>query len=195
MQRVLWWIAFGIFVAVIVLGIFLFSLIVASHPEATAFVIGFLGFWLFANRLIFGYGGIANTAKALLDGEIPNKEEIAQKVAKSPEAAKLQKLEELSVAALLSMWLSSLEPFKYAYYLGFFLTFLISILFELNIISSLVFGPVAEAVTFGAAIPTLLVWGLELLASYYVGQALVKAVKEVEAESSEAGSQNGQQNQ
>ncbi len=195
MQRVLWWIVFGIFIAVIVLGIFLFSLVIAAHPEAAAFVIGFLGFWLFANRLIFGYGGIANAAKAFLDGEIPDKSEIAQKITKSPEAAQLQKLEDLSVAALLSMWLSSLEPFKYAYYLGFFLVFLIAALFELNIISSIVIGPIAEAVTLGAAIPTLLVWGLELLASYYVGQALMKAVKEVETETPEAGSQESQQNQ
>ena len=92
MQRVLWWIVFGIFAAVIVLGIFLFSLVIAAHPEAAAFVIGFFGFWLFANRLIFGYGGIANTAKAFLDGEIPDKSEIAQKIAKSPEAAQLQNL-------------------------------------------------------------------------------------------------------
>ncbi len=194
MQRVLWWIVFGIFIAVIVLGIFLFSLVIAAHPEAAAFVIGFLGFWLFANRLIFGYGGIANAAKAFLDGEIPDKSEIAQKIAKSPEAAQLQKLEDLSVAALLSMWLSSLEPFKYAYYLGFFLVFLIAALFELNIISSIVIGPVAEAVTLGAAIPTLLVWGLELLAGYYVGQALVKAVKEL-GEEAEAQNQEGQQSQ
>ena len=195
MQRVLWWIAFGLFIAVIVLGIFLFSLVIAAHPEAAAFVIGFLGFWLFANRLIFGYGGIANAAKAFLDGEIPDKSEIAQKIAKSPEAAQLQKLEDLSVAALLSMWLSSLEPFKYAYYLGFFLVFLIATLFELNIISSIVIGPIAEAVMLGAAIPTLLVWGLELLASYYVGKAVVKALEEMKEEKSEAGSQNDQQNQ
>ena len=194
MQRVLWWIVFGIFVTVIVLGIFLFSLVIAAHPEAAAFVIGFLGFWLFANRLIFGYGGIANAAKAFLDGEIPDKSEIAQKIAKSPEAAQLQKLEDLGVAALLSMWLSSLEPFKYAYYLGFFLVFLIAALFEMNIISSLVIGPVAEAVMLGAAIPTLLVWGLELLADYYVGQALVKAVKEVEVVSG-TNSQDNQQAQ
>lgn len=195
MQRFLWWIAFGIFIAVIVLGIFLFSLVIAAHPEAAAFVIGFLGSWLFANRLIFGYGGIANSAKAFLDGEVPDKSEIAQKVAKSQEAVQLQKLEDLSVAALLSMWLSSLEPFKYAYYIGFFLVFLISILFKLNILSSLVVGPVAEAVTLGAAIPTLLVWGLELLASYYVGQALAKAVKEAEEKTSKSGSENDQESQ
>ncbi len=193
MQRVLWWIVFGIFAAVIVLGIFLFSLVIAAHPEAAAFVIGFFGFWLFANRLIFGYGGIANTAKAFLDGEIPDKSEIAKKIAKSPEAAQLQKLEDLSAAALLSMWLSSLEPFKYAYYFGFFLVFLIAALFELNIISSIVIGPIAEAVMLGAAIPTLLVWGLELLAGYYVGQVLVKAVKEIEEEVSKVESQGNQQ--
>ncbi len=195
MQRVLWWIAFAIFIFIILAGIFIFSITIASHPAAVAFTLGFLGFWLFANRLVFGFGGIADAAKAFIDGEIPDKSEIAKKIAKSKEAAQLQKLEDLSVAALLSMWLSSLEPFKYTYYFSFFLLLLISILFELNLLSSLIVGPIVEAVTLGAAIPTLIVWGLELLASYYVGQALVKAVKEVEAGSSEAGSQNGQQNQ
>ena len=91
------------------------------------------------------------------------------------------------------MWLSSLEPFKYAYYFGFFLVFLIAALFELNIISSIVIGPIAEAVMLGAAIPTLIVWGLELLAGYYVGQVLVKAVKEIEEEVSKVESQGNQQ--
>ncbi|ADU96662.1 hypothetical protein [Thermovibrio ammonificans] len=182
MQRVLWWIAFALFVAIVVLGIFAISAVIASNPVTAAFFLGFLGFWLFANRLIFGFGGIANAAKAFIDGQLPDKAELAKKVAKTQELAQLQKLEELSVVALLGMWRNALEPFKYAYYLGFFLTFLLAVLFELNIISSIVFGPVAEAVMLGAAIPTLLVWGLELLADYYLAKAAVKAVEELQSQ-------------
>jgi hypothetical protein len=194
MQRVLWWIAFALFVALVVFGLFVISAVIASNPWTAAFFLGFLGFWLFANRLIFGFGGIANAAKAFLDGKVPDKAELAKKLAKTKEMAQLQKLEELSVVALLGLLRNSLEPFKYAYYLGFFLVFLLAVLFELNIISSLVFGPIAQAVMLGAAIPTLLVWGLELLADYYLAKAAAKAVEDLEKET-EAQQKEGQEGQ
>ncbi|MEO2083180.1 MAG: hypothetical protein ABGX12_04045 [Desulfurobacteriaceae bacterium] len=174
MQRAVWWIALTLFSLTIAFGLFLMTASVAANPEAAAFILGLLGFWLFANRLIFGYGAISNTAEKVIEGEDVNKEEIAEKVAKSPEAAKAQKLEELEAAALLSMWYGVLEPFKYAYYLGFFLLFLVAALCELNILSSVIFGPVVEAVTLGAAVPTLLVWSLEWLARQQVSSALEK---------------------
>ncbi len=180
MERVVWWIALTLFILSIALGLFVLAVTVASNPEAAAFVLGLLGFWLFANRLIFGFGQIANLASSFVEGEEVEKEEVAKKVAQSPQEAKLRGLEELSVAALLAIWRSSLEPFKYAYYLGFFLLFLFALMFELNIISSLVIGPVVEALTLGASIPTVLVWGLELLSGYYLSKALEKAVKEIE---------------
>jgi len=182
MERVFWWIAFALFTAIVLLGFFVMATLVASAPETAAFALGFLGFWLFANRLLFGFGQIANIASALLQGEEVNPKEVAQKVAKNPLEAKLRGLEELSVATLLAMWRGALEPFKYAYYLGFFLVFLITILFELNILSSIVFGPIVEAITLGAAIPTVLVWGLELLSNYYLSRALEKAVEELQKE-------------
>lgn len=164
MQRVIWWITLFLFVSTIAFGLFLMAAAVVANPEATAFILGFLGFWLFANRLIFGYGAISNAAEMLIEGEEPDREEIAGKVAGSREAAKARGLEKLSTSTLLSMWFAALEPFKYAYYVAFFLLFLVSALFELNILSSLIFGPVVEAVTLGAAVPTLLVWSLEWLA-------------------------------
>ena len=185
MERIIWWIALIFFAVAVALGLFVLAAAVASNPETAAFVLGFLGFWLFANRLIFGFGQIANLASAFVEGEEVNKEEVAEKVAKSPEEAKLRGLEELGVATLLAMWRSSLEPFKYAYYFGFFLLFLFAVMFELNIISSIVFGPIVEALTLGAAIPTVLVWGLELLSGYYLSKALIKAVQELEKEKKE----------
>ncbi len=177
-QRILWWISLILFVGLVVVGTFFLTATIASYPEAAAFVVGFLGFWLFANRLIFNYGEIANSAKSLIEGEKLDKENLLNRVAKNSNAAKLQKLEELSTAALLSMWYSALEPFKYVYYLGYFLVLLMAILFDLNIISSLVFAPISEALALGASIPTLIVWGLQLLSGYYLSEAIVKAVKE-----------------
>ncbi len=177
-QKTLWWISFLLFVGIVVIGAFLLSASIAAYPEAAAFVIGFLGFWLFANKLIFNYGGIANSAKLVLEGEELDRESLLNHVAKNSDAAKLQKLEELSTVALLSMWYSALEPFKYAYYLGYFLVLLMAILFELNIVSSLVFAPISEALALGASIPTLIVWGLQLLSEHYLTEAIVKAIKE-----------------
>ncbi len=185
MERVLWWISLILFLGVVLVGLFFLSAVVAANPEAAAFLIGFLGFWLFANRLIFGYGGIANAAKALIEGEEVDRESVLKHVAKNPDAAKLQRIEKLSTAALLSLWYGALEPFKYAYYLGFFLVFLLAILFELNIISSVIFAPISEAVALGAAVPTVIVWGLELLAGYYLNQSILKALEEEEKKDKE----------
>ncbi len=185
MERILWWITLGLFILIIVLGTFFLTALVATNPETVAFLLGFLGFWLFANRLIFSFSQIANAASSVASGEDVEKEEIAKKLVKREGEVKLRNLTELSIAALLSMWRGSLEPFKYSYYLAFFLLFLFSVLFELNIISSLVFGPIVEALTLGAAIPTVLVWGLELLSDYYLTKAIVKALEALPQEKSE----------
>jgi len=180
MERLVWWLIFAVFTAVVLLGLFVLATVISLNPETASFVLGLLGFWLFANRLIFGFGQIANMAGAIAQGEEVTSEEVAEKVAKSPEEAKLRGLAELNAVTLLSMWRGALEPFKYAYYLGFFLVFLFAVLFELNIISSAVIGPIVIALTLGAAIPTVLVWGLELLADRCLAGALEKAVKDLE---------------
>jgi hypothetical protein len=186
MERVIWWIAFAVFTAIVLMGFFLLATAVSAKPETAAFVLGLLGFWLFANRLIFGFGQIANLASSIAQGEEVDSKEVAKKVAKRPEEAKLRGLEELNAVTLLSMWRGALEPFKYAYYLGFFLVFLLAVLFELNIVSSAVIGPIVIALTLGAAIPTVLVWGLEMLADRYLVKALEKTVEDLEKLKEEA---------
>ena len=197
MERVIWWIAFAVFTAIILLGFFVLATVVSAKPETAAFVLGLLGFWLFANRLLFGFGQIANLASAIAEGEEVDSKEVAKKVAKRPEEAKLRGLEELNAVTLLSMWRGALEPFKYAYYLGFFLVFLLAVLFELNIVSSAVIGPIVIALTLGAAIPTVLVWGLEMLADRYLVKALEKAIEDLEKleqETKEEQPQKGEEN-
>ncbi|GEM_PF-842207 len=179
MQRFVWWVVFLLFTAFVLLSIFVLTTTVAANPEAVAFVISLMGFWLFANRLIFGFGGIANAASAFVKGDALDKDRIVSKVAVNAQMGKLQKLYELEVVALLGMWKSALEPFRYTYYFAFFLIFLMATFFELNVLSSLVFGPIVKAVMLGAAVPTVIVWGLELLSDYYLSRALEKAVKDV----------------
>ena len=175
MERKVWWIVLFLLLIGILLGYFLLAATVAQHPEAAAFTLGLFGFWLFANRLIFGFGQIANIASNFVRGEEVNKTALARKIAKSEEESKIRGFEELSAAALLSMWKQILEPFKYTYYLGFFLILVVALIFKLHLASSIIFGPIAEALTLGAAIPTVLVWGLELLADHYLAEAFIKA--------------------
>jgi len=182
MERVVWWATLILFIILISLGLFILTATAASNPEAAAFILGFLGFWLFANRLIFGLGQIANLTSSFIEGKEIKKKEVAKKVAKNSGKANPKEFDELGIVTLLTMWRSSLEPFKYTYYLGFFLLFLFAVMFKLNIISSIVFGPIVEALTLGASIPTVLVLGAELLSDYYLSKALKKAAKESKEE-------------
>ncbi|WP_457568347.1 hypothetical protein [Desulfurobacterium sp.] len=176
-EKIVWWlllILFAITVVAAAFGIAALVAIAASNPETAAFLIGLIGFWLFANRLIFGYAGVANTASMFLKGEEISKEKLIAKV-KEP----VEKIKEMSIASLLVLWYNSLEPFKYAYYLAFFLVLTFSIILGMNIIVAAPVALVVKALTYGAAIPTLIVWGLELLSGYYIAEVIKKVAEEI----------------
>jgi hypothetical protein len=69
MERVFWWSFFVLFLGTLIVGALFLPAAVSSSPEIAAFLLGLLGFWLFANRLIFGYAQIANAASSLKKGE------------------------------------------------------------------------------------------------------------------------------
>ncbi|NPA49553.1 MAG: hypothetical protein GXO20_06180 [Thermodesulfobacteria bacterium] len=173
-EKILWWLFIILFVIGSVLIFFhLLALgaLAALYPEVAAFLIGFLGFWLFANRLIFGYGGLANSAAAYAKGHEPSKEEL---LARSRQT--VSKLEDWTITSLLALWQAGLEPFKYAYYLAFFLVFLGAMLFELNFFEGPLAAWAAKGLMLGAAIPTLLVFALDLLANAYLKEAFLREI-------------------
>jgi len=149
-------------------GLALFSAVLFGPfaPELSAFTLGLLGFILFGNRLIFGFSYIANAASSLLRGESVSRESLESK---APKEITLK--EAGGIFELLVVWRSSLEPFKYTYYFAFFFLLLFSIMFELNILSAVMVAPIVEALTLGAAVPTVLIWGLSLLADTYLLRA------------------------
>ncbi len=170
-EKILWWIVAiisGIALGLALWGIFAFSILVANNPESSAFVIGCFGFFLFANRLIFGFTGITNTAIKVIENREIDKNKLAEKCHHH-----LQNLNEFSNISLLYMWKGALEPFKYTYFFAFFLIFAFDILFELQILTMTTIAPVIKGFMFGAAIPTLIVWGLELMANFYLNQTLL----------------------
>ena len=168
MERVFWWSFFILFLGTLIVGALFLPAAVSSSPEIAAFLLGLLGFWLFANRLIFGYAQIANAASSLKKGEEIKREEIAQKALKNSKEISLREFSGLESKRLLLLWKGALEPFKYSYYFGFFLVFLLVALLKVGVVSFFEFVPVAEALILGATIPTLAVWSLELLSDCYL---------------------------
>lgn len=171
-ERLVWWLFFASFVLFIVLmvtGLFSIAPFIEANPEVGAFLIGFVIFWLFANRLIFGYGAIADVSSALCKEEKAelNREEISKRTGKP-----MEELERLSEISLVMLWKGYLEPFKYALFFGFALVFSFALLFELNIITSLTVAPIAEGLMLGAAVPVLIAWVMELMADYYVAELI-----------------------
>ncbi len=169
-EKFLWWIFFILFVAFLILGTLVFSAVIIENPVAAAFFLGLTGFWLFANRLIFGFAGITDTANTLLKGGEVDREKIAS-YSREPH----ERVKDLSLISLLILWRNYLEPYRYAYYIAFFLTFIISMLFQLNIIQSYA-GTIAKGIMFGASVPTLIVWALDLFSKAYLAEAMGKTL-------------------
>ncbi len=170
-ERTLWWIFFIIFIAFLVLGALFFAATIIENPVAASFFLGLTGFWLFANRLIFGFAGITNTAHTIAKGEEVDRDKLAEQ-SREP----VERVKDLSLVSLLILWRNFLEPYRYAYYLAFFLTFVISMLFQLNIIQSYV-GVVAKGFMFGASVPTLIVLGLDIFSRAYMVELVKLAVE------------------
>ncbi len=170
-ERAVWWIFFTLFVIEIVLGILIFPATVATHPEAAAFLLGITGFLVFSNRLIFGYGSIVDITYALLQGKEVDREKL-ETMSKEP----AEKVKDLSILSLITLWKNSLEPYKYSYYLAFFIVLIVTILFQLNITPSYL-NIIAEALMLGAAVPTVIVWGLDNFSAAYLDEAIKKALR------------------
>ncbi len=172
-QRLLWWIIF--LCSLIVLWLALTGVLyisIASNPEFFAFMIGLTGFWLFANRLIFGFGAIANTVYDYLENSNDvNKEKIAEK-----SHHQLLNLENYTVPSLILLWKGAFEPYRYTYYFAFFFTVALDILFELQILVIPSVSSIIKGFMLGAAIPTLLVWALELMSGYYLNRMILEKV-------------------
>jgi len=60
-ERLVWWAVFltaAFLIALLTFGVVAMTAVLAASPELAAFLLGLAGFWLFANRLIFGYGSL-----------------------------------------------------------------------------------------------------------------------------------------
>ncbi len=165
-EKIAWWIfwlSFGFVLVLLFYGISI-TFLTATSVEL-AYILGVLSFLLLGNRLLFGYGWIAN----LLDGVISSKEiqsydreKLKDRLEKKnfePE----ERLRELSFTALVMLALKDLDYYRYAYYGVFLLLAVLTLLAKFNMLGNFVIGRYIEGVFWGASTVTFFVWGLEQL--------------------------------
>ncbi len=165
---------FALFFIILFTGIIGFVLFWPRFPEDVAFVLGFLSFWLLANRLLFGYGQFINFAELLLEGSTYDRSYVVKKLSFPHNV-----LETLTRSALLLVWLRELDKYKYTYYTAFLLITLLSILFKFNLLGYGLVGNYIEGTFWGAAVVTFIVFALELIAHTYVEDLMSIEAKEV----------------
>jgi hypothetical protein len=181
-EKIAWWIfwlAFGLVIFLLLYGLAL--AIFSSTPIELTYLLGVVSFGLFANKLLFGYGWVAN----ILDNVISN-EEIKDEVVNSAKD-RLDKqniqpreaIDYLSFSALITLILKDLDYYKYAYYGIFMLLALLTLLTKFNLLGNLIVGKYLEGLFWGAATTTFFVWGLEQLAKVSFSEFLNMNLKEI----------------
>ncbi|WP_029521592.1 hypothetical protein [Persephonella sp. IF05-L8] len=164
-EKIAWfifWLTFGFLILMLFYG---FSVLVLTATSVEfAYLLGLVSFLILGNRLLFGYGWIAN----LLDNVISFKQitsEYRQKLEeklqdKQPE----EMIREFSFKALLILAFKDLDYYRYAYYGIFLLLVLITLMAKFNLLGEMVIGKYIEGVFWGSATAVFFVWGLEQLA-------------------------------
>ncbi len=173
-ERITWWTVFGIFALILLLTLWgaYITLFAVSIPEGVAFLLGFILFFLLGNRLLFGYANLIITLDTYLsDGEL-SREKLIDK-AKEPR----ELVGELSLLSLIALWLKDIDYYRYAYYGVFALLLLMAVLTKLNLFGSLTVGNYIEGSFWGALVVTFLVWSLDIMTHYLMGEAIEKEVK------------------
>ncbi len=149
-----------------VLGIYI-GTVVSAAPEVASFLLGFIVFFLLANKLLFGYSGLILTLQAIRSEKEIDKEKLKEK-SKTPHAI----TEELEYKDLIFLWLKDIDYYRYTYYGIFSLLLLIWLLMKLDLFGILIGAGYLEGAFWGAAVVSFLVWTLDLTAHYLFSEIL-----------------------
>jgi len=152
MRKALAWLWFLLLALLLFFGAALFA---SATPEELAFALGLFGFLLLANPLIFGYAELLDFLAEVQAGTA--RPETVAAATRTP----VEILEKLGGIALAIFWIRELAPYRYAYY-GFFLLLLLIAIAPQLVGSTFAWTGALAGVLWGAAIPTVLVFGLEL---------------------------------
>jgi len=163
MKKALAWIWFLLLAALLFFGATFLA--AKATPEELAFFLGLFGFFLLANPLIFGYAGLLNFLGDAARGQA--RAETAYKALGTP----IELQDEKAALTLALLWFNQLAPYRYAYYGLFLLLLLVALAPQL---AGPVFGwgGVLIGLMWGAAVPTVVVFGLELATGWQLAGLL-----------------------
>jgi hypothetical protein len=154
-------------------------------PDVWLILLSSLAFGLFAFRLLSAYVFVMVTADYFVkNGDIKNRAELSERSGKD-----IKELEDMPLSAVLTLILGALSPYRYAYYLAFTVILLFALAF--GFLSG--FNDVkiyTEALFWGAAITTFIVWAFDNFAATAVEQ-LAELEMSAEGESDDKVSENG----
>ncbi|MEO2153115.1 MAG: hypothetical protein ABGX24_01680 [Aquificota bacterium] len=157
-------------------------------PEVAVIILTALGFGIFAFRLLANYVFVINAADALKENQEVDKQKLAQKSGKTEE-----EVSQIHPALVLELILTALEPYRYTFYFGFMLTLILAVAFGIlpgiNPIKD-----IFEAIFWGSALTTFLVWAFENFATSAVAE-LIENLSEEELSPNVPQQEQNQQNQ
>ncbi len=166
---------FGLFLLLFLIVVLLVWFQVALFsPEVWLILLSSLAFGLFAFKLLSTYVFVMATADHYrkTGGEIKDRGELSDKSGKSQ-----KEIEEMPLSAVLALVLGALAPFRYAFYLAFTVILLFALAF--GFLPG--FDPVkvyTEALFWGAAITTFIVWAFDNFAETAVEELAEYELKE-----------------
>jgi hypothetical protein len=166
---------------ILLLGIFLLLLfllvtgVTLLSPEVGILLISSLAFGLFAFRLLSAYTLVIATADSIKEGKRPSDwTKLAQKSGKTEE-----ELKQIPLSAVLALIMATVEPYRYTFYFAFVIILLISLVaYALPAYADMKLY--TEALFWGTALTTFIVWSFETFA-----QTSVEEVAEIEQQQRE----------
>jgi len=170
---------FGLFLlAFLIIAALVWFQVALFSPEVWLVLISSLAFGLFAFKLMSTFTFVMTTADHYrkTGGEIRDRGELSDKSGKTQ-----KEIEEMPLSALLALILGALSPYKYAFYLAFTLVLLFTLAF--GFLPG--FDPVkvyTEALFWGAAITTFIVWAFDNFAEAAVEELAEYELKQTEGE-------------
>ncbi len=169
-ERVVWGVVLAFFLAFIIAALLDLALFWPVFPEDWAFLMGFLAFWLLANKLLFGYGQFIHVSERFLADKEVDTKGIEARVRQPVEWLKT-----LTFTSLMVLWLNELDKYRYTYYATYLVVALLTLLTKLDLLGYNLVGNYLEGAFWGATVITFFVVTLEWIAHTYPVDLLAHA--------------------
>ena len=180
-ERIAWWVfwfSFGFIIAMLFFG-FSVAFLTATSVEI-AYLLGLFSFLLLGNRLLFGYGWLANLLDAVIsiDNVLDEYKERLEQRLSQKNIQPVESIKDLTFKSLIILALKDLDYYRYSYYGLFLLLTIFTLLAKFNLLGDIIVGKYIEGVFWGAATATFFVWLLEQLSKVSFIEYNLKSLKE-----------------